>query len=177
MARDERKRQVAIAIGIIAGLAALFLGLVMATGLPGVAGEFFARITGIVTTPFLLEGTLAIVGFLIVILINHWRHQREGDELVYLDEIKDAPKGVPDHARWAIYKNKPLDAANLPSSDLLEGAVAIGDHETAIEILDSMSDEERHRPEVMLQRIALAKATGKEELARRLEAELAERAG
>ncbi|MCW1923812.1 hypothetical protein OKA05_14690 [Luteolibacter arcticus] len=98
MARDERKRQVATAIGIIGGLAALFLLLVMATGLPGVAGEFFARVAGIVTTPFLLEGTLAIVGFILVILINHWRHQREGDELVYLDEVKD---GSQDHPKQA----------------------------------------------------------------------------
>jgi hypothetical protein len=178
MARDERKRQVAIGALVIAGVAGLFLLLVMSTGLPGVAGEFFARIVGIVTTPFLLEATMIILGFLIVILLNHWRHQREGaDELVYLDEVKDAPKEVPDQARWAIYRNKPLEAGNPALADLLEGAVAIGDHESAIEILDSMSDAERHRPEVMRQRITLAKATGKDELARRLEAELAELAG
>jgi len=57
---------------------------------------------------------------------------------------------------------------------MLEGAVAIGDHQSAIEILESMDEAALHRPEVMRQRIALAKATGKDELARRLEAELAE---
>lgn len=173
MARDERKRQVVTGIAVIVGVGALFLLLVVATGLPGVAGEFFARIAGIVTTPFLLEGTLAILGLILVILINHWRQRREGDEFVYLDEMKDAPKDLPDQARWAVYRDKPLEADNPAQSDLLEGAVAIGDHESAIEILESMSDEERHRPEVMRQRIELAKATGKDELARRLEAELA----
>ena len=178
MAHDERKRQVAVGALIVAGVAGLFLLLVMSTGLPGVAGEFFARIVGIVTTPFLLEASMIILGFIIVILINHWRHQREGgDELVYLDEVRDAPKEVPEQARWAIYRSKPLEAGNPALSDLLEGAVAIGDHESAVEILDTMNDEERHRPEVMRQRITLAKATGKEELARRLEAELAELAG
>jgi hypothetical protein len=47
---------------------------------------------GIVTTPFLLEGSMIILGFILVILINHWRQRREGDELVYLDEAKDVPK-------------------------------------------------------------------------------------
>ncbi|MCW1923811.1 hypothetical protein OKA05_14685 [Luteolibacter arcticus] len=118
-----------------------------------------------------------ILGFIVVVWLNHWRRKHEGDELVYLEQVKNGPKDLPGHARWAIYRNKPLDAAPPPASDLLEGAVAIGDHESAIEILESMSDEERHRPEVMQQRITLAKATGKEELARRLEAELAELAG
>lgn len=157
---------------IIAGMAGFFLVLVMATGLPGLAGEFFAKVMGLITTPFILEGSLIITGFIIVISLNLWRQHREGDELVYLDEIKDAPKEIPAQARWAIYKNKPLDAGDPPLCDLLEGAVAIGDHGSAVEILDSMSDEERHQPEVMRQRIALAKATGKDDLARRLEAEV-----
>jgi ABC-type amino acid transport system permease subunit len=177
MARSERTRQVTIGALVIAGVWGLFLLLVMATGLPGLAGEFFARIAAIVTTPFLMEASVIILGFILVLLINHWRRHREGDELVYLDEVEDAPKAMPDQARWAIYRDKPLDAGDPVPADLLEGAVAIGDHESAIEILDSMSDEERHRPEVMRQRIALAKATGKDELARRLEAELAELAG
>jgi hypothetical protein len=174
MARDERKRQVAIGALIVAGVAGLFMLLVMATALPGLAGEFFTRIVGIVTTPFLMETSVIVLGFILVISINYWRHHREGDELVYLDEVKDAPKEMPEQARWAIYKDKPLEGANPTPADLLEGAVAIGDHESAIEILNAMSDEERHQPDVMRQRIALAKATGKDELARRLEAELAE---
>jgi len=173
MVRDERKTQVTTAVLVIASIGALFLTLVMATGLPGLAGEFFAKIVGLVTTPFILEASMIILGFIIVISLNLWRQHREGDEFVYLDEVKDAPE-IPAQARWAIYKNKPLDGASPAPADLLEGAVAIGDHESAVEILDSMSDEERHQPEVMRQRIALAKATGKDELARRLEAELAE---
>jgi len=173
MAYDERKRQVIVGALVIAGVAGPFLTLVMSTGLPGLAGEFFTKILGIVTTPFLLEASVIILGFLIVILLNHWRHQREGaDEFVYLEEVKDAPD-LPSQARWAVYKEKPLEAGDPALSDLLEGAVAIGDHASAIDILDAMSAEEQHRPEVLRQRIALAKATGKDELARRLEAELA----
>lgn len=172
MARDERKRQAATGMAMIAGTGFLFLLLVTATGLPGLAGEFFVRITWLVTTPFLMEVSLAIFGLLLVIAINHWRQRREGDEFVYLDEIKEAPGGVPDQARWAVYKSQPLEASDPAPADLLEGAVGIGDHAAAIEILAAMSHEERHRPEVMRQRITLAKATGKDELARRLETEL-----
>ena len=177
MVRDERKIQVTTAALVILGMAGFFLLLVMATGLPGLAGEFFAKVMGLITTPFILEASVIIFGFILVISLNLWRQHREGDEFVYLDEIKDAPKELPAQARWAIYKNKPLEGASPAPADLLEGAVAIGDHDSAVEILDSMSDEERHRPDVMRQRIALAKATGKDELARRLEAELAELVG
>jgi hypothetical protein len=172
MARDERKLQAATGIAVIAGMGVAFLLLVMATGLPGVAGEFFVRIAGIVTTPFLMEATLAVSGLLLVILINQWRQHREGDEFVYLEEVKDAPEGLPEQARWAAYRDQPLDSGGPATTDLLEGAIAIGDHASATELLESMTDEERHRPEVMRQRVALAKATGKEELARRLESEL-----
>jgi hypothetical protein len=118
-----------------------------------------------------------ILGFVAVVWLNHWRRKHEDNEWVYLEQVKGGPKDLPDQARWAIYPSKPLEAGNPALDDLLEGAVAIGDHESAIEILDAMSDEERHRLDVMRQRIALAKATGKDELARRLEAELAELAG
>ncbi len=97
---------------------------------------------------------------------------REGDEFVYLDEVKDGPLNLPEQARWAVYRDKPLEPENPPASDLLEGAVAIGDHGAAVEILAAMSEAERHQPEIMRQRIALARATGKEDLAKRLEAEL-----
>ncbi len=173
MARDERIRQAAAGIAVVAGIGGLFLLLVMAANLPGLAGEFFSRIMGIVTTPFLLEASLAVLGLVLVIAINHWRQRREGDELVYLDEVRGAPDELPEQARWAVYRQQPLDPENPGPADLLEGALAIGDHETAVEVLADMSDEERHRPEVMRLRIELAKATGKEELARRLELEMA----
>ena len=119
-----------------------------------------------------MEGTLCVLGFIVVMLLNYWRQMREGDECVYLEEVKDSPADIPEQARWAVYRNKPLEPENPAASDLLEGAVAIGDHAAAVEILATMSEAERHQPEVMQQRIALARATGREDLAKRLEAEL-----
>lgn len=42
------------------------------------------NIVGTMATPFVLEGTLAILGFVIVITINQRRLQKEGDGWVYL---------------------------------------------------------------------------------------------
>lgn len=168
MVRDERWKQVGAGLAVLAGITGLLLMLVFGRHLPGVAGEFFARVLGLVTTPFILETTLCILGFVVVMTLNHWRQVRDGDELVYLDQVKDAPADMPGQARWAVYQGEPLEPGTVEATDLLEGAIAIGDHEAALQILSSMSDAERTAPAVLKLRIALAEATGKTELARHL---------
>jgi hypothetical protein len=85
-----RKKQVLVACGILGALGLVLVLLLPLSYLPGTAGMFFARIAGIITTPFLMEATLAVIGLLVVLLLNHWRRLREGDELVYLDELPGA---------------------------------------------------------------------------------------
>lgn len=172
MARDERWKQVGAGLAVLAGLTCIGLLLVFGRHLPGLAGEFFARVLGLVTTPFILETTVCILGFVVVMTLNYWRQWRDGDELVYLDEVKNPPASLPDQAKWAVYKEKPLDPGVVSPADLLEGSIAIGDHEEAIEILTRMSDAERSTPEVLKLRIALAEASGKAELAEQLRAQL-----
>ncbi|WP_035600874.1 hypothetical protein [Haloferula sp. BvORR071] len=172
MAQHERRKQVIVALVILGIVALSLLGMAAAAHLPGLAGEFFARVLGLLTTPFILETSFFILGFVIVLTLNQWRQMREGDELVYLEQVQDAPAGLPDQARWAIYPNKPLEPGTVAEADLLEGALAIGDHGQAIAILDGMSSAERERPEVLRSRIALAEATGKSDLARDLREKL-----
>lgn len=172
MARHERKKQVAVGLAVIAGVAGLILLIAWARFLPGIGGEFFGRILGTISTPFLMEASFIILGFVLVMSLNLWRQRREGDELVYLEEVKNPPSNLPDQARWAVYQNAPLTACPPDANMLLEGALAISDHAAALEILQAMDDSERRKPETMRHRIELAKATGKDELARRLEAEL-----
>jgi len=172
MARDERWKQVGGGLAILAGVTGLFLLLVFGRHLPGLAGEFFGRVLGIVTTPFILETTLCILGFVLVMTLNYWRQLRDGDELVYLDEMKNPPGDIPEQARWAVYQSEPLPPGDITAADLLEGSLAIGDHEAAIDILTSMSDAERSTPEVLKLRISLAEATGKTDLAGQLKAQL-----
>ncbi len=165
MARDERWKQVGAGLAILAGITVLILLLALGRHLPGLAGEFFARVLGLVSTPFILETSLCILGFVVVMTINYWRQWKDGDELVHLEEVQNPPQDLPGQARWAVYREAPLEPGTVSPADLLEGALAIGDHEGALEILSSMSDEERADPAVLKLRIALAEATGKTELA------------
>ena len=177
MERDERKQQVLVGFCVVAGVAGLILLIAWARFLPGVGGEFFGRILGIISTPFLMEASFCVLGLVVVMALNIWRQRRDGDELVYLEEVKDAPSNLPDRVKWAVYEKEPLEAGPPAASVLLEGALSIGDHASAVEILEAMDDSERCEPATMRHRIELAKATGKDDLARRLEAELASGAG
>ena len=142
--------------------------------LPGLLGEWIGMMVGVMTTPFFLETSFVLIGLTVVVTINHWRQKRDGDELVYLEQVDgaDAAGNLPEHAKWAVYREKPL-AGEIPS--LLaqaEGAVAIGDFETATESIVAMTEEELKQPETLALRLELAKSTGKESLAKQLADEL-----
>lgn len=87
MAKDERTKQVAAGFAVIAGVAGLILLIASARFLPGVGGEFFGRILGVISTPFLMEASFLVLGFVVVMTLNLWRQRREGDEFVHLDEL------------------------------------------------------------------------------------------
>lgn len=169
--RDERVRQVGIGIAILAVVLIVSTAIRLLGTMPGFLGEVFAMFAGFLSTPVLLEISFFVLGILIVLAINHWRHKREGDEFVYLDEVKgpDA-ENLPDHAKFAVFPETPLPPENPSLLTQAEGALAIGDFETAGEALAAMDEIELAKPETRELRIALAKATGKAELARRLEA-------
>lgn len=171
-ARDPRVRQAAKGIGIVIAVSVLFVGFQFGRFLPGLTGEWFARMGGMLTTPFFMEFGIFVMGFVLLLTINHWRQKREGDEFVYLEEVRDAPGDMPKEARSALYREQPLEPLPFPEKDRLEGAIEIGDFDQAGEILAAMSDGERTAADVMRLRIRLARATGREELAARLEKEL-----
>ena len=170
---DPRVKQVLGGIGAIFLVCAI-IGLIWYGGtLPGFVGEWFAMVMGIITTPFLMEGSFIVLGLLIVISINHWRMKREGDELVYLDQAEGpGSETLPESARWALYKDQPLDPENPGLLTQAEGFFEIGDFDSAVEALAEMDDAERNSPAVLTFRIALARATGKDDLASRLENQL-----
>ena len=78
---------------------------------------------------------------------------------------------MPEHAAWALYRD-PLAGEVPPLLVQAEGALAIGDHETAAECLAAMPEEELKRADVLAVRLDLARATGRSELAAQLEREL-----
>lgn len=171
---DPRVRQVLVAAAVIAGLAGGFALLGWATTWPGFAGELARTMAGIFTTPTLLEPAFLFLGLLIVLFVNHWRHQREGSEWVHLEQVAE-PNQLPDHARFAIYPEPPLDAVAPDPLSRAEGALAIGDPAAATEALAELSPEQLDSPAALAARAELAHATGREDLATRLEQQLAAR--
>jgi hypothetical protein len=162
---------VLIGIGILAAVLIVSTAIRLLGTMPGFIGEVFAMFAGFLSTPVLLEISFFVLGLLIVLAINHWRHKREGDEFVYLDEVKGPEaENLPDHAKFAIFPETPLPPENPSLLAQAEGALAIGDFEAAGEAIAAMNETELAQPETRQLRIALAQATGKEELARRLAA-------
>jgi hypothetical protein len=78
--------------------AAVWMGLVVALLVivarsSETAGEVlvggFANLFGFVTTPFILETSVAFVGIIVVMSYNQWRAQRDGDDWVTM-EVADS---------------------------------------------------------------------------------------
>ncbi|OYV07184.1 MAG: hypothetical protein CFE26_02375 [Verrucomicrobiales bacterium VVV1] len=171
--RDERVKQVIVAVAILLGVMVLSVAIRLAGAAPGVLGEWFGMIAGFLSTPVLLEVSFFTIGLIIVVSVNHWRMKREGDEFVYLEQINEPELSValPDQAKWAIYGEPPLPGEEPSLLDQAEGALAIGDFDAATAAIGAMGSDELYRPEVKSVRIALAKATGREDLVNRLENE------
>lgn len=172
---QHRKSSIAIAAGILGTITVMVVSLIMGWRfVPGLLGEWLGVLAGLLSSPFFMETSFVIMGFLIVLGLNSWRRSREGDEFVYLETVQgpDLPGNLPDHAKWAVYRQKPLPGALPPLLAQAEGAVAIGDFETAAVIISRMSHEELAEDGVLEVRIALAEAAGRTELAARLRMEI-----
>ena len=168
---DERVRQVVAGVALLLGITALVCGALMGWRfLPGLLGEWAGLMIGVMTTPFLMEASFVILGLFVVFGINHWRRKRNGDECVYLEELGDPhPKGLPEHATWAVYLDKPLPGVTPTLREQAEGALEIGEIKEAAECIAAMDEDELAQPATLEVRMALAKATGRHDLAMELE--------
>jgi hypothetical protein len=172
---DNRLKQIAVGVGILLVLTLLVCGsLIGWRYLPGIVGEWIGMMIGVLTTPFFLETSFVIIGMMVVFAVNHWQQTRDGDELVYLEQLDgaDVPAGMPEHAKWAVYREKPLDGEIPTLLERAEGALAIGDYESAAESISAMPEAELKRPETLVLRLELARATGRVGLVDQLESEL-----
>ncbi len=172
---DERVKQVAIGASMLITLAAVVSGLLIGWRLlPGLLGEWVGTMVGVMTTPFFMEASFAILGLVTVISLNHWRQYKDGDEFVYLDQVAgpDVPKDLPDHAKWAVFREKPLDGDQPTLLALAEGAFAIGDYRAAAEWIGAMSRNELKQPATLQLRLGLAEATGRTDLVKQLRDEI-----
>jgi len=170
-----RRRQVAVTVVILSGVLLLLVGLLIVGRLiPGFVGEYLAWISGVLTTPFLLEATFIILGLVIVVALNLWRQKRDGDEFVYIDQVDgpDVPEDLPDHARFVVQGDKLAKCEEPALLTRAEGAVAVADYEQAAALIAAMTPDELRQPAALRLRLDLARATGRTERAERLEREI-----
>lgn len=151
---------------------ALLLLLIRAGGyLPGGAGEFFRALLRVGTTPFFMEAGFFLVGFTLLLILNYLRNHWEGDEFV---EIEDFSLTHQKPRRGK--KSRDAELLEPPADVLLataEGAFALGDHASALEILSTMDPAQRDAPDGLALRLRLARATGCTDVAAKLRALLA----
>jgi hypothetical protein len=172
MQDDERRRQIVAAGGILLTITVLVCGALIGwRHLPGILGEWLGTLIGVMTTPFFLELSFAALGLTVVLMLNHWRQKRAGDELLYLEQVEE-PGNLPDHAKWAIYSKPPLTGEEPSLLAQADGALAIGDYRMAAECLAALPEDQLQQPESLAIRLGLARATGKADLAEKLEARL-----
>ncbi len=172
--RDERVKQVVIGVGILIALTVMVpLTLISWRLLPGLFGEWIGTMIGIMTTPFFMEASFSLLGLLIVITLNHWRQHKDGDELVYLDQVTGSQlsKDLPENSRWAIYHEKPLIGEAPSLLTQAEGAFTIGDYLSTANLIGAMSQNELDHLDTLRLRLELARATDHHDLADRLEEE------
>jgi len=106
-ADENQKKQIVVGAGILLLLAFIVAGVVMnAHVIPGVVGEWISMMVGLMTTPIILETSAFIGGLMVVLTINHWRQKRDGDELVYLDEV-DGAADLSEQTESAVDGEKP----------------------------------------------------------------------
>lgn len=167
---DGRVRQVVCGVSILLVLMVLVCGVLVGSKfLPGLLGEWVGTMVGVATTPVFLEITFVFLGFVVVLVINGVRRRREGDELVYLERAEGVD--LPEHAKWAVYREEPLAGEEPDLIEQAEGAMELGDLEEVAEFLSKMSEEELGGLRALALRVRLAEASGKGGLAERLRGE------
>lgn len=92
-ADSEESRGIEILVGgaILFTVAAVVVGFLMGWRfVPGWVGESLGTVAGILSTPFFMEASFAIIGIFIVIGLNAWRRHKAGDEFVTIEVSEPA---------------------------------------------------------------------------------------
>ncbi len=94
-ATESRSRQILVGGAILAVVFGAAISLLLFwREIPGLFGETVGKFVGIMSTPFFMEASFAILGFLIVVSLNIWRRHKDGDEFVTIEENDDGSPPV-----------------------------------------------------------------------------------
>ena len=104
-----------------------------------ILAKAFFNIAGAVSTPFILEFSVAIVGLCAVLAYNQWRMHKNGDDWVYLAVTEPDP---------VVLEQKPDLSADLEARlAIVEGYLELGLKKEALDHLDLLTATERTLPQ------------------------------
>lgn len=129
----------------VLGLVGYALLLVFSPTAREVSRETATMLFSILSTPFILETTFALLGIFIVMGINHWRLSKEGDGWVYMvsQEADETEAGAKNSQRLQgiIFQEKPLLLDQESAAHgVLEGYLDLGMAAQALKELEEQSD-------------------------------------
>jgi hypothetical protein len=133
------------------GVAGLALLLVLNPNAREVARDTIAVLFAILTTPFILESTIAIVGLIVVLTYNQWRLKKDGDEWVYMVTQEDSgvspttgeklPKAITQRLQGIVLKDKPVPLDESQAiTGVIEGYLELGMPSQALDELHRTTD-------------------------------------
>jgi len=131
--------------GIVGIHILLFLGHQYLTGFPA---ELCAKIQGFSITPFFMEGSFVAFGLMAVMIINNIRRKWDGEEMVNLE--------VDDSLVEELKDKRALTVAE--KEELISSAIEASEFDSAQEIIDSLTEEQKgtHRIQSLVHQLAQA---------------------
>ncbi|MCB1224483.1 MAG: hypothetical protein KDK99_01620 [Verrucomicrobiales bacterium] len=165
--------RLAILAGLILAVVCALLGLmVWSETAREVLSTAFWHAAKVVTTPFILEATLAAFGLLVVMAFNRWRIGREGDGWVHL-EVPDQKETAtdPPHRLQGVVVDEPLDPATAirAGQEVVDGFLEL---DLAQEALEALPDSDSTNPLSDCQRLRALLMLGREDAAESIWQEL-----
>lgn len=109
-------------------------------------------LVGALATPFILESSIAVIGLVIVVVINQRRLQKEGDGWVYLAQTEPDAEALaagaqtpPRRLEGVILKERP-ETSTAALLAMAEGFLDLGLAREALDQLDRLPAEEQASP-------------------------------
>ncbi len=83
---ENRGKQIFLGAAVLFTVATVIVGFLFGWRfVPGLVGESLGTVAGVLSTPFFMEASFALLGLVIVIGLNAWRRHKAGDEFVALE--------------------------------------------------------------------------------------------
>ncbi len=145
---NPKKLAVTIILGLCMFHVFLWMGRMF---LPGFVGELCGKMQGLAFTPFFMEFFLIAFGFLVILIINHFRMKWEGSELVYMETVQDPPSSLDSKSRSIILSERQQheDRMNVILA-ALEGSITVKDFSQANELANEASEIDPHNKMLIL---------------------------